>query len=168
MKKCVASLGALLFLFHSCSGFIVGRPARGVGFQQLAQTPTEPAADEPPSEATANDEIAQEDPIEESSSEEGEGEQKEEEKEDPEMVALKAEIAELESTLKMARSKLAYTSDKADDYSKAGYARKVAEMESIRRNSQVRAVNLDHVPPHVLLSHSCDKNLTNRRRWRLY
>lgn len=139
MKSYTVSLGALLLVLYSCSAFMIAQPVRTLGFQ-LAQTPTEPS-DEPPSasssEATTDEETPQEAPIKASEDESIE----EEEKEDPEMVALKAEITELETTLKAARTKLAYTSDKADDYSKAGYARKVAEMESLRRNSQVRIVN---------------------------
>jgi ATP-dependent protease HslVU (ClpYQ) ATPase subunit len=65
-------------------------------------------------------------------------EEEEEEKEDPEITAIKDEIAELESTLKSKRTTLAYTKDSADEYTKAGYARKVAEMENMRR---VRSVS---------------------------
>eukprot|EP00977_Amphora_coffeiformis_P019629 scaffold7349_cov173-Amphora_coffeaeformis.AAC.110 len=57
----------------------------------------------------------------------------EEPAEDPELLAIKEEIAKLESTLKEKRRELAYTSDKAEEYSKSGYARKVAEMENMRR-----------------------------------
>ena len=59
--------------------------------------------------------------------------------EDPELVAIKEEIAKLESTLKDKRRELAYTSDKAEEYSKSGYARRVAEMENMRR---ARAVSV--------------------------
>lgn len=60
-------------------------------------------------------------------------EAKEQEPEDPEIVALKEEISELESTLKNRRNTLAYAQDQVDEYSKTGYARKVAEMENMRR-----------------------------------
>ena len=63
----------------------------------------------------------------------------EEEQEDPEVVAIKEEIAQLESTLKDKRRELAYVSDKAEEYSKSGYARKVAEMENMRRARSVSA-----------------------------
>ena len=53
--------------------------------------------------------------------------------EDPEIVALKEEIAKLESELKSKQSTLAYTQDQVEEYSKTGYARKVAEMENMRR-----------------------------------
>ena len=70
-----------------------------------------------------------------------EGEDDEEEKEpeeDPEVTAIKKEIAELETTLKSKKSTLSYTLDQAEEYTKAGYARKVAEMENMRRIRSVR------------------------------
>ena len=60
-----------------------------------------------------------------------------EEEEDPELKALKDEIAQLEQTLKDKRRTLAGTRDKADEYTKTGYARKVAEMENMRRARSV-------------------------------
>ena len=72
----------------------------------------------------------------------GEEEKKEEEpKEDPEVAALKKEIAELETQLKSKRSTLQYTQDQAEEYTKAGYARKVAEMENMRRIRSVSEAN---------------------------
>ena len=72
----------------------------------------------------------------------GEQEKKEEEpKEDPEVAALKKEIAELETQLKSKRSTLQYTQDQAEEYTKAGYARKVAEMENMRRIRSVSEAN---------------------------
>ena len=62
--------------------------------------------------------------------------------EDPEVTAIKEEIAQLESTLKEKRRELAYVSDKADEYTKSGYARKVAEMENMRRARSVSAQEL--------------------------
>jgi TATA-binding protein-associated factor Taf7 len=61
----------------------------------------------------------------------------EEPKEDPEILALKEEIAELESTQKNKKRALAYTQEQVEEYSKAGYARKVAEMENMRRARSV-------------------------------
>jgi flagellar motility protein MotE (MotC chaperone) len=69
---------------------------------------------------------------------EKEEEPKEEPKEDPEIVALKEEIAQLESTLKNKKTTLSYTQDQIEEFSKGGYARKVAEMENMRR---VRSVS---------------------------
>eukprot|EP00797_Seminavis_robusta_P011893 Sro190_g081840.1 n/a (270) ;mRNA; r:42602-43808 len=60
-------------------------------------------------------------------------EEEEAEQEDPEVKALKDEIADLEKTLKEKKSQIQYLSDQTDTYSKAGYARKVAEMENMRR-----------------------------------
>jgi len=60
-------------------------------------------------------------------------EEAEEPEEDPEVVALKEEIGKLEGELKGKKSSLAYALDQVDEYSKAGYARAVAEMENMRR-----------------------------------
>lgn len=60
-------------------------------------------------------------------------EAEEEEEEDPELKALKEEISKLEAELKEKRRQVMYTSDQADDYTKSGYALKVAEMENMRR-----------------------------------
>jgi hypothetical protein len=57
--------------------------------------------------------------------------------EDLELVALKEEIASMEKTLKERRVQVALTADTADEFSSAGYARKVAEMEMMRRNKRV-------------------------------
>ena len=62
--------------------------------------------------------------------------------EDPEVVALKAEIAEHEATLAKAQSSLQYALDQCEEYSKTGYARKVAEMENMRRVRSVSFVVL--------------------------
>lgn len=64
----------------------------------------------------------------------------EETSEDPEVAALKEEIALLEAQLKTKKSSLSYALDQIDEYSKAGYARAVAEMENMRR---VRSVSQD-------------------------
>jgi hypothetical protein len=61
----------------------------------------------------------------------------EEPAEDPELVALKEEISTMEKTLKERRVQVALTADTADEFSSAGYARKVAEMEMMRRNKRV-------------------------------
>ena len=57
--------------------------------------------------------------------------------EDPEIVAIKEEIAKMEQEIKSARRQLADINDRADDYTKTGYARKVAEMENMRRARSV-------------------------------
>lgn len=66
--------------------------------------------------------------------------EEEEEQEDPEIAALKQEIVDMEDTLKTSRRKLAELNDRADDYTSTGYARKVAEMENMRRARSVRFV----------------------------
>lgn len=64
-------------------------------------------------------------------------EEEEEEEEDPELVALKKEIAEAEKELKDKKRAVRSTEDRADDFTKAGYARKVAEMEQMKRTRKV-------------------------------
>lgn len=59
--------------------------------------------------------------------------------EDPEVTALKESIAELEATLADKKSKLQYELEKCEEYSKSGYARKVADMENMKR---VRSVSM--------------------------
>ena len=57
--------------------------------------------------------------------------------EDPEITAMKEEISKMEQEIKSVRRQLADINDRADDYSKTGYARKVAEMENMRRARSV-------------------------------
>jgi hypothetical protein len=73
-----------------------------------------------------------------SSAEEEEEEEEQKVEEDPELVKLKDEIKTLELTLKTRRQQAQTMQDRADHYSKAGYARKVAEMENMRRDRSVR------------------------------
>jgi hypothetical protein len=68
-------------------------------------------------------------------------EEEEQPEEDPEVTALKKKIEELESTLKSKKSTIAYTTEQSEEYSKGGYARKVAEMENMRRK---RSVSTNH------------------------
>jgi molecular chaperone GrpE (heat shock protein) len=81
---------------------------------------------------------------EEQTDEEPSEEEEEPQPEDPELVALKEEIAKLEAEVKGKRRQVEYTSDQADEYSQAGYARKVAEMENMRR---ARSVSLESFFP---------------------
>ena len=67
-------------------------------------------------------------------------EEPEEPPEDPEVTALKESIAELEATLADKKSKLQYELEKCEEYSKSGYARKVADMENMKRVRSVSGV----------------------------
>ena len=58
--------------------------------------------------------------------------------EDPEVIAMKEEITKMEQDIKSARRQLADINDQAEEYTKTGYARKVAEMENMRRARSVR------------------------------
>jgi len=53
--------------------------------------------------------------------------------EDPEVTAIKAEIDSLEADLRKKRKTLDATSEQAETFSKGGYARKVADMENMRK-----------------------------------
>lgn len=57
--------------------------------------------------------------------------------EDAELIALKEEIKAAETLLKEKRRQLSYVADEAEEYTQAGYARKVAEMENMRRARSV-------------------------------
>lgn len=66
--------------------------------------------------------------------------------EELELAALKAEIGEFEKSLAAKKSALQYALDQCEEYSKTGYARKVAEMENMRRVRSVRStVTMCHV-----------------------
>jgi len=60
-------------------------------------------------------------------------EEEEEKKEDPEVTALKDEIASLEKKLSEKRLEKNTLDRLIDNYSEGGYARKVAEMENVRK-----------------------------------
>mmetsp|Transcript_21392 Transcript_21392/g.27657 ORF Transcript_21392/g.27657 Transcript_21392/m.27657 type:complete len:266 (+) Transcript_21392:131-928(+) len=62
-----------------------------------------------------------------------------EEEEDAELKALKEEIANLEQDLRTKRRTWMGTQDKAEEYTKTGYARRVAEMENMRRGRSMLA-----------------------------
>jgi hypothetical protein len=73
------------------------------------------------------------------------------------VTALKQEIANLASDLKAKQSTLSYVQSQVDEYSKGGYARKVAGMETMRR---VRSVSSDV----VVLEDGIDKSMSMWRR----
>ena len=79
-----------------------------------------------------------------SSSDDSTDDEKEEEEEEkkpeesPEVTDLKEKIAKLESTVAEKKSSLQYNLEQIEEYSKSGYARKVAEMENMKR---VRSVS---------------------------
>lgn len=97
--------------------------SRGADYSSIPLFAEEEAAASSGEEATVEEETTEE-PAEETETEP---------EEDPEITSLKQEIANLESTLKAKQSTLNYAKDQAETYSKAGYARKVAEMENMRR-----------------------------------
>lgn len=68
-------------------------------------------------------------------------EEEEEPKEDPELKAMKDEIAELESALKQKNRDLNSIESMVDKFSKAGYARKVAELDQLRKNRRATSQN---------------------------
>jgi TATA-binding protein-associated factor Taf7 len=91
--------------------------------------------------ASAEAELTDDEPVVElTESEAADAAQEEEAAEDPELVALKEEISAMEKTLKERRVQVALTADTADDFTSGGYARKVAEMEQMRKNKRVSIV----------------------------
>ena len=84
-------------------------------------------------EAAANDESAEE--------EEAAADDDEEEAppaEDPELTALKEEIAKFEAQLADKKRAMQTVLDGMENYSKKGFTRKVAQIENLRRNQEVR------------------------------
>jgi hypothetical protein len=124
---------ALAFSFESCHAFSLSSPraTQTCSFPTMIIRPTISAlrAEEGSSEA--------EESVAESAEEAASEEEMNEEKEDPDVKALKDEIAELEKTLKAKKSQIQYLKDSNETFSKAGYARKVAEMENMRRARSV-------------------------------
>ena len=79
-----------------------------------------------------------------------EGEEKkqveeEEEEEDPEIKAIKEEIASLEATLRSKRMEANRLEDQADDYTQGGYLRKCAEMDNFRKRRDLAFQNSKYV-----------------------
>ena len=91
-----------------------------------------------------NEEVSQGDAegVEEGASDENDPANAEEEgpPEDPEVTALKESIAALEATLADKKSKLQYELEQCEEYSKSGYARKVADMENMKRVRSVSSI----------------------------
>ena len=72
--------------------------------------------------------------------------------EDPEVTALKESIAKLESNLAGKKSKIQYELEQCEEYSKSGYARKVADMENMKR---VRSVSIDNCNLYIYIYILC-------------
>ena len=131
---CPHLLALLALLMSFSHAYVIGRllaphraPASSSSF-----SPTVVSMSSPEGAASGEEEVETEGSPAATNEEESE-EEEEQEPEDAELVALKEEIAQMEDTLKQRRRKLADTEDAADGYTKTGYARKVAEMENMRR-----------------------------------
>jgi len=98
----------------------------------MTEEAEETESEEEASEVEAEVEVEVEDDASEEEKEEEE-EEEEEEKEDPEITAIKEEIAVLEKELKSKRSEATRKQDLADEYTERGYQRKCAEMDNMRR-----------------------------------
>ena len=68
---------------------------------------------------------------------EEESDENEEPEEDPEVTAIKKEISELETNLKQKNRDLDSLEKLSEQYTRGGYARKVAEMEGFRKSRNV-------------------------------
>lgn len=90
-----------------------------------------------PDESTADEEITSEESSEEETSSDDETTSSEED----EVEAIKKTIAELETTLKNKNREINNVEKLGEQYTEAGYARKVAEMESYRRSRSANAAD---------------------------
>lgn len=84
-------------------------------------------------EVTEEEESAEEEKEEDVAEETEGGEESEEPEEDPEVVELKENIAKLEVQLRAKRVSLSQVQDEAEQYSREGYARKIADIETERK-----------------------------------
>lgn len=146
------AIAALLLTVSVCDAFVV--PTRSVSFvSRSLESVRLHAAEEPESDTkeplfaeTSEEEVAEEVADEKEEEvvdveEEKVAEEEEEETEpETEVTFLKQEIADLETILKAKQLLLEYHQEKVGHYSKDGYARMVAEMETMRRMRAVRFV----------------------------
>lgn len=108
--------------------------------EQVEQVEAELTDEEP--KASSDEEEAEEGEESSSPSDEEEEEPEETEpEEDPEITALKESISSLESQLKQKNRELNTIERTAEEYTKGGYARKVAEMESFRRTKSAASTD---------------------------
>lgn len=125
----VASLAS--FTFAACGDAFVVPAGRSCSFG----TSVAPAVSSASCLRAEAEEASEGEPAAEASpeGEQSEGGEEEQPKEDPEVTAIKEEISALEAKIKSRRNDLASIIDSVETYSKAGYARKVAEMDQIRK-----------------------------------
>lgn len=117
---------------YSRSNFVLNaESSEKVEAELTDDEPKKPAADE--SEESSTDETAEE--------AEEEVEEEEETEEEKEIKALKEEITNLENSLKQKNRDLNNIERMSDEYTKGGYARKVAEMESFRRSKSIASTD---------------------------
>lgn len=114
---------------HSAPKSVHPRMSR---LQMAEQQEPEAAAEE-----AVTEQQQQDDQEDKQQKDDEQNEQEHQVEEDPEVVALKQEIADLEKTLKARERDIQYNQEKLELYSKAGYARRVAEMENMRRARSV-------------------------------
>ena len=126
-----ASLYVDAFMVTPRNSIAIQRPTHGFAPVHVVTTTRLHAEEE--------DDDGKEEAAEEPTAEAFEGEE-EKEKVDPEVEALQKEIHDLESQLSAKKKELALTQEQAERYSQTGYARRVAEVENMRR---VRKVSYD-------------------------
>jgi hypothetical protein len=145
LHRCLAWALALFFL--SVEAFVVVQPHKQPRHWVVVTKPTPRAAaaaddsSNSSSETTEKEmaltDITTKNDEDDTSDEKGETDDLKKE-EAAALAALKADIDKLGAQLKDKRRQLAYTADQAEELSAAGYARKVAEMENMRRARSVR------------------------------
>lgn len=114
---------------------IVLRQAEGSTEDEKVEEVQAELTDEEPK--SSEEETAETESSSSSSDEEEEEDAPTEPEEDPEITALKTQISTLENTLKQKNRDLNTLTKTCDEYTKNGYARKVAEMESFRRSKSL-------------------------------
>ncbi|GAX26993.1 hypothetical protein FisN_9Lh301 [Fistulifera solaris] len=129
-KKVILSWLACMLL-ASTEAFVIRSPSYSLS--SMTSSSLIPMSADDHGEPVNTDDQVEEDFVAKEQIDEEEEEEEEPQPEDPELVALKEEIAKLEAEVKEKRRQVEYTSEQADEYSQAGYARKVAEMENMRR-----------------------------------
>lgn len=114
---------------YSRSNFVLNaESSEKVEAELTDDEPKKSAADE--SEESSTDETAEE-----------AEEEEEETEEEKELKALKEEITNLENSLKQKNRDLNNIERMSEEYTKGGYARKVAEMESFRRSKSIASTD---------------------------
>jgi flagellar motility protein MotE (MotC chaperone) len=126
------AISALLLTVSICDAFVV--PSQSISFVVSRKSVGLYAA----AEGEQQPESETKEPVFAETTSDKDQEEDEETEPEDEVTFLKQEIADLETILKAKQLLVEYHQEKVEQYSKDGYARKVAEMETMRRSRAVR------------------------------